>query len=326
MLEVRAYTVADQTACLSLLRRAHDPEFSEDRFTWLHEHCPHGRSLRTVCCDGERVVGFYAAIPKRVVVGNRILIAGRDVDPVVDPQYRRRGVFGQLLDYALHTFNGIDFFFNFANDVSRPGFLSRGWRLSGALLDAVCQLSSRRWLDSESLLFLATGARARSARNAFVVRTDPATLLGKHGLRPVAPEGMMWVQRTPAYLEWRYVRAPLRSYECFALLRGSEAVLALITRLEATSRRLLVLDILTSGSAPYDLGPLLVAMRSAHPGARAVMWNSTPAWARRLFVCNPLHRNRGYPMLVRAGTSGVLPGGPAGLHRAFVTHGDMEYL
>ncbi len=326
MLNVRAYTSSDKESCLALLRRGHDPSFSAARFNWLHEECPGGRSLGVVCCDGERVIGFYAAIPKRVIANDRVVTGARDIDPVVDPGYRGRGIFGRLLDYALETFIGIDYFFNFANDASRPGFLSRGWRVAGLLQDAVCQLGCRRLVGPDSLLYLVTAARAPSPRRSDVLRTDPATLLQKHDFHPAPPAGRIWVERSPEYLEWRYVHSPLQRYECWALLDGSHVKRALIVRRDESSRRILVLDVLSADPFDYDLDPLVASLLRYYPGARAVMWNATPAAARHRFVINPLRRGNGYPLLVRDGSRGALRVGWKGLERVFLTHGDVEYL
>ncbi len=325
-MEVRTYEPSDHDACLELLRRGHDPDFSAERFDWLHEECPHGRSMRLVCSDRGRVVGFYAAIPKRFILGNTTLVGAHDVDPVVDPAYRGRGVFGSLLDFALGSFRGVDFFFNFANDASRPGFLSRGWKVLGLLHDAICQLGCRRWKPLDAVLYLATAARARSLPKGTILRGDLKTILAEHGLPIVPPADRLWVDRSEEYLLWRYARSPLRRYRCYALEIEGRVRLALLVRRESPGGPLLLVDVMGSDPFEYDLGPLIGALRRDHPGARAMMWDTTAPTARRFFLVNPMHRSAGYPLLIRGGTGSARIEERIRFERLFLTYGDMEHF
>ncbi len=326
MLHVRNYQPGDEQACLALLRRGHDADFSDARFRWLHEEAPDGPSFRAVCCDGESVVGLYAALPKRVRCDGDVFVGARDIDPVVDPAYRGRGVFGRLLDHALANMADVDFFFNFANEASRPGFLRRGWRVAGLLRDAVCQLGARKTSAAETLLCLATAARARRRPDAEVVRLDPAALLAWPTLRPAAPRGRLWVERSQAYLRWRYARSPLRRYEIYAEVEAGTARRAAVVRPDPETRRLHVLDVLSDDPDDFDLDPIVRALRRDHAGLRAVVFDTTPASARRRFLVNPLRRGAGYPLLIRQAPGGRWPRGAPDLGRFFLTHGDIEHL
>lgn len=139
MISLRKYSLQDKDKCVDLLQRAHDSKFTIERFDWLHHHNPMAPSDIALVLDGENVVGFYGALKKTAIINDREYVIARDIDPVVDPNYRRRGLFGKMLDFALENFTDIDFFYNFANKASAPGFLKRGWQSIGPLRDCVSQ-------------------------------------------------------------------------------------------------------------------------------------------------------------------------------------------
>ena len=96
MMEIREFRPEDRQGCLDLLRRGHDPDFSAERFDWLHFQNPMAPSNIALCLDDGEVVGFYAAIKKKVIIDGIEYIGARDIDPVVSPAYRGRGIFSSL--------------------------------------------------------------------------------------------------------------------------------------------------------------------------------------------------------------------------------------
>ena len=158
------------------------------------------------------------------------------------------------------------------------------------------------------------------------MRGDPAALPAWSDLLPAAPRGQLWVERSRAYLDWRYARSPLRRYEVYAELAAGRARRAAVVRPDPEASRLYVLDVLSEDPDDFDLDPIVRALRRDHPGLRAIMFDTTPASARGRFVVNPLRRGAGYPLLIRQVPGGRLPRGAPDLGRFFLTHGDIEHL
>ncbi len=330
-LSVHLFQPEDLLACVGLLQAGHDPAFSSARFTWLHQQAPLGPSAIAVCTDGSRVVGVYSVIRKTLRLGERSFVGGRDVDPVVHPDYRGRGIFSRLLRFGLENFEGIDVYFNFANKVSAPGFRRQGWRDAGPIEDRVCQLGFRSPLSRDFLIWLGSGAivSPRPSADARELTADEVeALLTRADLAPDSfavypPPARLWVERSSAYLRWRYLKNPQTGYRWFAHgAAGAEESVA-ICRHDPVKNRLTVLDVLGFGRAP-NLALWLPLWRRLFPGAWVGVWSTMPVSSRRGFIANPLRRGQGHPLLVRSFPRGDLP---STIHRPdgwFLTHGDLE--
>ncbi len=98
---IRTYADKDKASLLRLLQHGHDATFTQERFEWQHEKSPGSPSEIVVAVHRDEVIGCYAAIKKTVLIGTESFIGGRDIDPVVDPRFRRRGVFTALLEFSV---------------------------------------------------------------------------------------------------------------------------------------------------------------------------------------------------------------------------------
>lgn len=96
MIELREASAADRDAILALRRRAFpdvDREKQEPAF-WEWEFRG-GRMF--VATDQSRVVGHFGFVPRRFTIGDALLA----VDAMVDPSFRRSGVFTRLAQFAI---------------------------------------------------------------------------------------------------------------------------------------------------------------------------------------------------------------------------------
>ena len=318
---VRYHDPADHEAYLALLRQGLDPDFAVERFQWLHQRGPWGPSRLVVCEAAGKLVGGYAVMPRRGERDGRSLALARDLDPVVLPEWRGRGLFGRMLDHAVATMSGFDLHYNFANAASAPGFRRHGWRDAGPLLDAAWQTGVARPLSAELPLWLL--GRLTPRRRAPVRELDTAavdTMLAAPPGAPPAP-GRVRVERSAAYLHWRYREHPWRRYRWF--LAETDPPLAAVVSHDPHRRRLLVMELLGGGSDP-DVGPLLRAWDRLFPRTWVALWSTVPRRLRRHFRIHPLHRD-GLTFLVRAvGRGGVVDSfRPEGW---YLTPGDLEVL
>ncbi|MFH1844055.1 MAG: GNAT family N-acetyltransferase [bacterium] len=326
MLTFRPYRPEDEQQCVELLQSGHDPAFSVERFRWLHFRNPLAPSVMVLGFADERLVGLYSAIKKRVVLDGRVYIIGRDVDPVVHPSQRGRGVFSQLLTQALAANQDIDFYCNFANRLSAPGFLKHGWSAIGSLADHVFQTGARSPLTTEFLYYLLTGARSWRCSPGDVrekTASETAMLLPGNAA-PVA--GRCGVERSAEYLSWRYFTNPLISYRYFLRFAGEALAALLIVREFADSRTALVMELVSFTSDPARIDPFLTVLKCEFPKYRLKTWSTMPAPARRYFRSNFLKRGQGQPFFVRPAPGRELPPAIFELNSWLVTHGDSEFL
>ena len=327
MLDFRLFRPEDTDRCLALIRAGHDPGFTLERFRWLHREAPLSPSCIAVCEDGNDIVGIYSVIRRTVRLGDRTFVGGRDVDPVVHPSHRGRGVFSRLLEFGLNHFQGIDFCYNFANPAAAHGFRRKGWSDAGPLEDRVCQLGFRSLFSKDFVIWCGSGSRVAKTPRAGTREIDRDELDAFLGERPadwspIAPPARLWVERSPAYLRWRYLDSPLRRYRYFLHEEDGRPRGLAICRFDADPNRLFVLDVLGL-DGPADVAPWLPLWRRTFPGAWVGIWSTVPPATRRGFIGNPLNRGAGQPFLVRpfSGRSPELLSRPGGW---FVSHGDVE--
>src|SRR5436190_1461105 len=101
MIEMREAFAADRDAILALRRRAFpdvDREKQEAAF-WEWEFRG-GRMF--VATEGSRVVGHFGFVPRCFTIGDALLA----VDAMVDPGFRRSGVFTRLAQFAIDGVRG----------------------------------------------------------------------------------------------------------------------------------------------------------------------------------------------------------------------------
>lgn len=213
---IRRYTRADEPAVVELLRLVLPSWRATDTtalLRWKHEDSPFGPSRATVAHDGDRIVGFYATMPWRLLLDGRELTASRAVDGAVHPSMQRRGIgrsFGELEERDAQA-RAQDVHFNHSNVKTegikqkfdypagvhppinrapiRPLRLLR-WRLAGAAPD--------------------TGHRPfPTVASVLDERPEQVERL----LARAVPTGRVVTARTLDYLRWRYADHPVRRYE-----------------------------------------------------------------------------------------------------------------
>lgn len=185
-LRVRQATPADVPRMLELMSAAlgdgmpRDPAF----FNWKHSTNPFGPSIILLAEDDDGAVGLRAMMRWRFRSGESVVEAVRPVDTATHPRYRRRGLFKRLTMQVLDELaaHGVQMVFNTPNDQSRPGYLKMGWTSVGVL--PLWARPGGRWVPS--------GRQA--PREGFTL--------------PVIEDARLVTDRSLAYFDWRYDRAP----------------------------------------------------------------------------------------------------------------------
>jgi GNAT superfamily N-acetyltransferase len=330
MLTYRRFQPDDFESCLDLIRRGHDPSFTAARFRWLHASSSLGPSEIALCLDESEVVGIYSVIRKTVRLRDQVYTAGRDVDPVVDPRYRGQGIFTRLLEFGLRTFRGIDFFVNFANEASAPGFRRCGWFGGTPIEDRIFQFGYQRVTSRDFLRWAATGARQRALPREEVCEIDADTCLsvlnGAGGHSAVRqPPDRLAVDRSAAYLKWRYLDSPLHRYRLFLHGTPSHPLALAVGRFDEAASRLLIVDVVGLRQSPC-LSAWLPLWKTLFPRGGVGVWSTVPRSMRPGFAGNPLRRRQGIVFLMRAFPGKEALDAVIRENRWFMTHGDLEIL
>lgn len=103
-----------------------------NRAMWLHKHY---NNPYIDCANifgafyAERLVGLNAFMPGRYIYNGRIYKAAQSCESAIDPDFRRRGIFSQIIMYAEDEYikSGYDFLVGYPNQNSYPAFLKMNW-------------------------------------------------------------------------------------------------------------------------------------------------------------------------------------------------------
>ncbi len=109
--------------------------------------------------DEEKLIGIGPFMLQQVIYKNKKYITAQPCDTAVDPNYQGRGLFKKMTLKAIEEAENmnINFFFNFPNANSQPGYLKMGWEI----------LHNK----NESFLFDNFGKLVKSHTNNFMLKT-----------------------------------------------------------------------------------------------------------------------------------------------------------
>jgi Acetyltransferase (GNAT) domain len=121
---------------------------SVEVWEWAYLTNPNGAGIASLCYEGERLVGHYAAIPLLLRDDTHVLNVYQSMTTMVSTDYRKEGLFVKLATntYALARELGIDCVLGFPNAMSTPGFRNKlNWTLPAP--DYVATLDKSELLD-----------------------------------------------------------------------------------------------------------------------------------------------------------------------------------
>jgi GNAT superfamily N-acetyltransferase len=262
---------------------AEEARLNRERWRWQYEdnpHCPDEGPEIWVAKENGDVLGQYATMPVRLKVRDRIVRASWGMDVMVRPSIQRKGIGSRLFlywDRQVEASLGLGL-----SSASYTLFQKLQWEDLGPIpcytriLDPT-RLLARRVGRAPAVVMspiarLALGAafpaRTSAKSRAPIEIRELATPFGEgfDRLWDRASKGFDFVaERTAAYLEWKYHRAPHVVYEIFEALRGNDVVgfvvlraaepsgvrIGLVVDLFAHPEDLDVLDALIDGAAAW---------------------------------------------------------------------------
>lgn len=186
-----------------------DLPLSEEIWNYKHVENPFGKSIALVAVEDEEIIGVRAFMRWGWRFGGTTFHNYRAVDTATHPDHRGKGIFKKLTLQAVQIAkeNGGDFIFNTPNDQSRPGYLKMGWQISGKIKVGVSPAWLSFWKfwkgDQDYLLSHKTSSKELKS----LCEAWNSKLGSGSGL---------FTPKSPEYLEWRYEKNPLQTYEVYA--------------------------------------------------------------------------------------------------------------
>ncbi|MEQ1566644.1 MAG: GNAT family N-acetyltransferase [Myxococcota bacterium] len=209
-LDLDAYVALQREAFAELLteRGAPADHLVPAYFTWKYAP-PGGPARIAVVREGGRYIAANAMFPLAIRQGSRTIRAWQSCDTATAPDARGKGWFGACLRALQGSLGSDEIFFGFPNTNSVRGFEKLGWRVMSPV--QVWTRPVPGW---------------STAAIAGVDPLDPNDPLDD--LRDaLATSGRALIDRSPAYLRWRYREHPVYSYRCW-LYRGDGVGLAVV--------------------------------------------------------------------------------------------------
>ena len=329
-------------------------------FTWQYDQNPGGQAYELVTKKGSAVTGYCAAIPMRHKLGPELCKGSLGVNVMTHPDNRGRGIY-VLLQREVDRLCGQDrilFNFGFSNEYSHRNCLRRlGYREIGRFPLWLLPFNLNRIVTSRTPkegMLMRTAAFAANpfwslARSMFGWRRkDPTMKIETAAAIPEEFDGF-WQKaqagqtnilvRDRAYLEWRFIRHPTRTYKVFLARSKGELrgyLVARMTRIEGIPCGVLV-DILAENTPEGEkaAGRLIASFtRQARADGAAmafslILKHSPVARALRrngFFICPKPFLPRDFPIIIHWNMTGSPPASLYDLKSWHLTLGDYDVM
>ena len=227
-----------------------EPAASVDHYQWKFHGSPLSpRSYEYTAIEGNRMVGYYAALPYPYQIGDRRMLAGMVCDVMTHSEARGRGVFTELGRFALTRMQATDLDFLTGYPI-RPevmgGHLRVGWQVAFELPMYLRPLKANAILKSKRVPWLAPIANVGIAACQALLIYRSTAKEGYHGkvgppcelFHSVAFETFLesWsasvqnhLVKSPEFYDWR-LGAPGTRYQAFLIYRNNAVVAAAVGR------------------------------------------------------------------------------------------------
>jgi GNAT superfamily N-acetyltransferase len=222
-----------------------DPKF----WKWEFLAGPDGKAFLYLAEDGERLAGHFADIPRCFSLRGEVVRGTLSLDLMVHPDYRRKGIFAEMGQYAARRVKAEKGLFMTAFPIRREtigGLLKIGWEVVGPLPVLVYPLRFggivNRYLHSSPLSSL-VGGIARLGYRLLWEHRGKETPQGIELEEVTQLDGSFdrfWERakrlypvmgiRDRAFLNWRYFLNPTRKYTLYRAREKGEMTGYLILR------------------------------------------------------------------------------------------------
>jgi hypothetical protein len=240
--------------------------FDEANYRWKYEPPAGPARIALVVDDGE-LVAANSMYPLTVRSGTATVAGWQSCDTATHPKARGKGYFMKCLGALRENLPEDSIFFGFPNANSTPGFVKFGWTQHSDIPARVRALPAGRM---SSFAHVDRISSFEDDHEEFA-----ATLTN----------GRAMLDRSAAYLGWRYMRHPLHSYESFAWTSGGRLSGLVVLRVVTIGeRRIAVAMELLAQDSRVERALLRVTAAWAHEkrARYALVLNTTTGYARAL--------------------------------------------
>ncbi|MDZ4772896.1 MAG: GNAT family N-acetyltransferase [Planctomycetota bacterium] len=215
---------------------------------------PAGRARVAVVMHGDEMVASNAMFPLRVVHGDEQASAWQSCDTATSPAARGKGYFKKCITTLRDSLSAGETFFGYPNENSKKGFEGIGWNVAAEVPFRARPI----WWGAKVGPEIATV-------QTFDARQDD---LAKH--LAVGADAM--IERSAAYLNWRYVRHPFFAYERYQCVHdGRVTGLLVLNQAVVRGKRVMVVMEFLAIDVRWARSMAARALRSARDGDCSMM-------------------------------------------------------
>lgn len=228
---IRSAEDSDREQVLNLLnsvfseQQRSDYKRDEAYWNWKFKNSVFGPSILTVADHAGKIVGVDHLWPWEFCLNGKFLKAVQPCDTVVDPHYRRGGLFKKMRRYGLSEAeeSGYQFVFNFPNENSLPGNRSLGATYLGKIT---------WWVRVLKPIHLVFDKFFSLEKSKFLLpekyRIDVG-YLDRLAEKYAAKESFLQIHRITGFHQWRYMNHPSRRYGMIKVNKGHKQTAIIFT-------------------------------------------------------------------------------------------------
>ena len=233
-MEIKEADFSDIPRIVELLKASLGDELPVSEAIWKYKHHenPFGKSIVLLAEENGKLAGVRAFMRWKWQKGDEIYSCLRAVDTATHPDFRGRGIFKQLTLNAVEVAKdeGAHFVFNTPNDQSRPGYLKMGWEISGRIKVGIRPSWNSFWKLSEP---------TQDFHTSYISSQEELEALSADWNSALRSDLKLFTPKSPEYLNWRYEKNPLQSYEVFS---GDEIYLAASVKMRGRLKELRIVE------------------------------------------------------------------------------------
>ncbi len=244
----------------------------------LYPGNPYGPPLLALCFDGDKIVGQENYIRQDIAQAGRIWKGALGINTLVDPEYRLfHGVFGKLCRLSMENLEPeVDVLCAFANEDSKAYYMKYfGWEIACKV--GVYKKAIRfTGLNAESGLSL-----LRRGKGSGDVRLRETSEFEPEALAPVVEEYArhsedLYFYKTPAYLNWRYLRNQRYETIGYYILRNHRVCGYCVTCDEGIESKIVDILVLGNDTGVFESVIGRLAVLGRRRGMRRLVMYATP--------------------------------------------------
>lgn len=198
-MEIKNYQKGDEKKIISLFELVFKRPMSLEQWQWRFENNPAGKYMIKLMWDGDVLAGHYAVSPIKMMVGEREILTTLSLTTMTNPDYGRRGIFGDLANALYNQLEqelGVGAIWGFPNNNSHYGFIK-----------------NLNWKDVAVIHTLTASTKNMTAANSDSVQL--VTSFDDSHVQLLAETNKDFpvrISRYLEYLDWRYLKKPSTVY------------------------------------------------------------------------------------------------------------------